>query len=54
MLLGGLSASYDHEEAIQYPSIDFVLRGDSTEEPVRQLLQPLRESRPLERVENLI
>lgn len=53
VLLGGLSASYYHEEAIQYPSIDFVLRGDSTEEPVRQLLQALRESRPLDSVENL-
>jgi B12-binding domain/radical SAM domain protein len=53
VLLGGLSASYYHDEAIQYPSVDFVLRGDSTEEPARQLLQALRESGPLESVENL-
>jgi B12-binding domain/radical SAM domain protein len=52
-LVGGLSASYYHEELVRYPFVDFVLRGDSTEEPARQLLQALRESRPLETVENL-
>lgn len=52
-LVGGLSASYYHEELARSPSVDFVLRGDSTEEPARQLLQALRESRPLESVENL-
>jgi B12-binding domain/radical SAM domain protein len=52
-LVGGLSASYYHEELARYPFVDFVLRGDSTEEPARQLLQALREGRPLERVENL-
>ena len=52
-VVGGLSASYYHEELIRRPSVDFVMRGDSTEEPVRQLLQALRESRPLEQVENL-
>jgi B12-binding domain/radical SAM domain protein len=52
-LVGGLSASYYHEELIRNPAVDFVLRGDSTEEPARQLLQALREGRPLEDVENL-
>jgi B12-binding domain/radical SAM domain protein len=52
-LVGGLSASYYHEELIRYPFVDFVLRGDSTEEPARQLLQALRESTPLREVENL-
>lgn len=53
VLLGGLSASYYHEELINLPYVDFVLRGDSTEEPARQLLQALRERRPLEEVQNL-
>jgi B12-binding domain/radical SAM domain protein len=53
VLLGGLSATYYHEELARDPSVDFVIRGDSTEEPVRQLLQALRESRPLDSVENL-
>jgi hypothetical protein len=44
-LVGGLSASYYHDELIRYPFVDFVL-GGSTEEPARQLLQALRESRP--------
>ncbi len=52
-LVGGLSASYYHEELVRHPCVDFVLRGDSTEEPARQLLQALRESRPLDAVENL-
>ena len=52
-LVGGLSASYYHDELIRYPFVDFVLRGDSTEEPARQLLQALRESRPLDAVQNL-
>jgi B12-binding domain/radical SAM domain protein len=53
VLIGGLSASYYHEELIRYPFVDFVLRGDSTEEPTRQLLQALRDGRPLDGVENL-
>jgi B12-binding domain/radical SAM domain protein len=53
VLMGGLSASYFHEELIEYPSVDFILRGDSTEEPCRQLLHALRVGTPLEDVENL-
>ncbi len=53
VLYGGLSASYYHEELIRYPFIDFVIRGDSTEEPCRQLLCALRRKQPLESVENL-
>lgn len=53
VLMGGMSASYYHEELIQYPFVDFVLRGDSTEEPCRQLLAALRNDRPLSDVENL-
>lgn len=53
VLLGGLSASYFHLELMENPAVDFVLRGDSTEEPCRQLLQALREGSPLEAVENL-
>jgi radical SAM superfamily enzyme YgiQ (UPF0313 family) len=53
VLLGGLSASYFHLELMEDPAVDFVLRGDSTEEPCRQLLQALREGTPLEAVENL-
>ena len=53
VLVGGLSASYFHEELAASPHIDYVLRGDSTEEPARQLLAALRDGTPLEAVENL-
>ncbi len=53
VLLGGFSATYFHDELAQLPAVDFVIRGDSTEEPVRQLLEALREGDPLESVENL-
>ncbi len=53
ILMGGLSSSYYHEELIKYPFVDFVIRGDSTEEPCRQLLHAIRKGEPLESVENL-
>ncbi|HZR25685.1 MAG TPA: TIGR04190 family B12-binding domain/radical SAM domain protein [Vicinamibacterales bacterium] len=53
VLMGGLSASYYADELIRYPFVDFVIRGDSTEEPVRRLLRALREHEPLADVPNL-
>lgn len=53
VLIGGLSASYFHETLARDPAVDFVIRGDSTEEPIRQLLSALRERRPLDTVANL-
>ena len=53
VLLGGLSASYFRDELVREPAIDFVIAGDSTEEPCRQLLQALREGRSLGSVANL-
>jgi B12-binding domain/radical SAM domain protein len=39
IVLGGFSSSYFHDEIIRdFPQIDFVLRGDSTEEPLRRLV----------------
>lgn len=35
---GGLSSSVFHEELIAYDCVDYVFRGDSTEEPTRQLI----------------
>ena len=43
VILGGLSATYYHEEILrQYPFVDFVMRGDSTEKPLLQLLRTLK------------
>ena len=38
VIMGGFSASYYHQELLSYPEVDYVVRGDSTEEPLRQLM----------------
>lgn len=54
VVFGGLSASYFHEELIRSPDVDFVVRGDSTEEPMRQLVRTLQLGGELGRIPNLI
>jgi B12-binding domain/radical SAM domain protein len=39
IIFGGFSATYFHAELIQYPAVDFILRGDSTEEPILALMR---------------
>ncbi|MBU8914906.1 TIGR04190 family B12-binding domain/radical SAM domain protein [Bacillus sp. FJAT-29953] len=41
IIFGGLSATYYHKELIQYPFIDFVMRGDSTEKLMLLLMNKL-------------
>jgi len=53
VIFGGLSSSYFHRELISYPQVDFVLRGDSTEPPLHELLVALREGTSLDRIPNL-
>src|SRR3970040_1190752 len=53
VILGGLSASYYHEELLARPEVDFVLRGDSTELPLHRLLCALDGGGGLEDVPNL-
>jgi B12-binding domain/radical SAM domain protein len=53
VVLGGFSASYFYKELFQYPEIDYVLRGDSTEEPLRQLVDCIINGREPEAVPNL-
>ena len=50
VIFGGYSSSYFHTELIRYPQVDFVLRGDSTEEPLRMLLEALTTSPTPERL----
>lgn len=38
VIFGGYSATYFHKELIRYPFVDYVLRGDSAEHPLEQLL----------------
>ncbi len=42
VIFGGLSSTYFYKELMDYPQVDFVVRGDSTEEPLRQLMQCLK------------
>ena len=53
IVLGGLSASYYHREVIAYPWVDFVMRGDSTEEPMVELMKAIRFDLPFDSIPNL-
>jgi B12-binding domain/radical SAM domain protein len=53
VVFGGYSATYFHEELVRYPQVDFVVRGDSAEEPLRQLLLTLKQGNSPEAIPNL-
>jgi B12-binding domain/radical SAM domain protein len=54
VILGGLSATYYHEEILrQYPFVDFVLRGDSTEKPLVDLLRAVKGAKDYGNIANL-
>ncbi len=53
VIFGGYSSSYFHEELIRYPWVDYVLRGDSTEEAALRLLEHIIEGTPPRDVPNL-
>jgi len=55
VILGGLSATYYHEEIMRdYPFVDFIVCGESTEEPLRLLLQAIRSGSGFAEVPNLV
>jgi B12-binding domain/radical SAM domain protein len=54
VLFGGLSASYYHRELIQSPHVDYILRGDSTEQPLADLLRALQSGDEPVAVPNLV
>lgn len=45
IIIGGISASYYHQELIKLPYIDFVIKGDSTEKPLKQLISFIKEKK---------
>jgi B12-binding domain/radical SAM domain protein len=45
VFFGGLSSTYFHKELIQYPCVDFVVRGDTTEKLILLLLNSLEKGR---------
>jgi len=53
IVVGGVTASYYHDEIIKYPYIDFVIRGDSAEVPLLKLLDYFENKVSLESVPNL-
>jgi B12-binding domain/radical SAM domain protein len=53
VIMGGLSATYYHLELIDYPQVDFVVRGDSTEAPMLKLMQALRDGSGFDSIPNL-
>ncbi len=53
VICGGYSATYFHEELARSPWVDYVLRGDATEEPLRLLLEGLFSGGDLSGVPNL-
>jgi B12-binding domain/radical SAM domain protein len=54
IILGGFSATYYHREIIQYfPQIDYILRGDTTEKPLLDLMESIEKGMRPDEVENL-
>jgi B12-binding domain/radical SAM domain protein len=53
IMFGGLSSTYFHEELITYDAVDYVVRGDSTEEPMRQLVSALKAGRDAAGIPNV-
>jgi B12-binding domain/radical SAM domain protein len=53
VIFGGYSATYFHEELIRYPQVDYVVRGDSAEEPLRQLIMAIKGQTSFKEVPNL-
>ncbi len=42
VIFGGFSSSYFYKELIEFEQVDYILRGDSTEEPLFQLISLLK------------
>lgn len=54
IIFGGMSASYYHIELVKnYPYVDFVIRGDTVEEPLLKLIKCLEERKKPENIPNL-
>jgi B12-binding domain/radical SAM domain protein len=53
VIMGGYSATFFHRELMSYPQVDYVLRGDSTEEPLRMLVEAIVQGGNLDAIPNL-
>lgn len=53
VMFGGLSSTFYHEELASYECVDYVVRGDSTEEPIRRLVTAIKAGGSVTDVPNL-
>ena len=56
VIFGGFSSSYFYKELIGFDQVDYILKGDSTEEPLYQLISAIRsgEKKGLKDIPNLV
>jgi B12-binding domain/radical SAM domain protein len=55
VIFGGLSATYYRQEIMRdYPCVDFIVCGDSTEEPLRLLMETIKSRGDYRTVSNLV
>ncbi|MEK6693183.1 MAG: TIGR04190 family B12-binding domain/radical SAM domain protein [Nitrospirota bacterium] len=55
VILGGLTATYYYDEIMRdYPFVDFIVCGDSTEEPLRMLMDAIKSGGGYESIPNLV
>ncbi len=53
VVFGGFTASYFHEEVVGYDCVDYVVRGDSTEDPFTQLVYAIKRGDSVADIPNL-
>jgi len=53
VIFGGYSSTYFHDQLIGYPQVDFVVRGDSTEEPILLLMRAIQKGNDFSAIPNL-
>lgn len=53
IIFGGYSSTYFHKELINYPFIDFILKGDSTELPMVMLIKAITNGGDYSKIPNL-
>lgn len=53
VMLGGLSSTYFHQQIMEFPQVDYVLRGNATEKWLLDLITCLKEKGDLATVPNL-
>jgi B12-binding domain/radical SAM domain protein len=55
VIFGGLSSTYFHREIMtDYPFVDFIVCGDSTEEPLRMLMNAIKNGGDYRHIPNLV